>query len=86
MALHNVSPELQSTGPFFTVQQIANRHPAFTVRTLRHWIANAKDRDCWSGRQKTTVPGNGFARVILRKGRRIFIDETALFEWLRQGS
>jgi hypothetical protein len=84
MALHQIRPAPQPTGPFYTIQQISQRHPAFTVRTLRHWIANGKDRVSWRGRQKIIIPGNGFARVILRKGRRIFIDETAFFDWLRQ--
>jgi hypothetical protein len=69
-------------GPFFTVQQIAERHPAFSVRTLRHWISNAADRRAWKNRQAVVLPGNGFDRVIVRKGRRIFINEAALFAWL----
>jgi hypothetical protein len=69
-------------GPFFTVQQIAERHPAFTVRTLRHWIFNAANRRAWKDRQAVVIPGNGFDRVIVRKGRRVFINEAALFAWL----
>jgi hypothetical protein len=74
-----------SIGPFFTVQQIAERHPAFTVRTLRHWIFNATNRRAWKDRRAVVVPGNGFDRVIVRKGRRIFINEAALFAWLDRG-
>jgi hypothetical protein len=36
----------QSPAPpvFFTIKQIAERHPALTERTLRHWIFAALDR------------------------------------------
>jgi hypothetical protein len=77
-------PRRPGAGPFFTVQQIADRHPAFTVRTLRHWIFNAADRRAWKNRQAVVIPGNGFDRVIVRKGRRIFINEAALFAWLAE--
>jgi len=77
-------PQQHGVGPFFTVQQIADRHPAFTVRTLRHWIFNAADRRAWKNRQAVVIPGNGFDRVIVRKGRRIFINEAALFAWLAE--
>jgi hypothetical protein len=69
-------------GPYFTVQQIAARHPAFTVRTLRHWISNAPPRRAWQHRRVVIIPGNGFNTVFVRKGRRIFINEAALFAWL----
>jgi hypothetical protein len=68
------------------VQQIADRHPAFTVRTLRHWIFNAANRRAWKNRQAVVIPGNGFDRVIVRKGRRIFVNEAALFAWLARES
>jgi hypothetical protein len=74
-----------SPGPFYTVQQIAERHPAFTVRTLRHWIFKAEDRSSGRGERRIVLPGNGFSQVIVRKGRRVFIDEAALFEWLQGG-
>lgn len=79
-------PRLPDVGPFFTVKQIAERHPAFTVRTLRHWIFNAANRCSWKNRQAVVIPGNGFDRVIVRKGRRIFINEAALFAWLAETS
>ena len=72
----------QPARTFFTVQQIAQRHPAFTLRTLRHWIFNAKERYSWKDRQRVLVPGNGFDRVIVRLARRVYIDESALFDWL----
>jgi hypothetical protein len=69
---------------FFTLQQIAMRHPAFSMRTLRHWIYNAKDRKAWKGGKLTVLAGNGFDRVMVRKGRRIYIDEPALMDWLER--
>jgi hypothetical protein len=82
----NQPPASPGVGPFFTLQQIAERHPAFTVRTLRYWIVNAASRRTWKNQQAVIIPGNGFDRVIVRKGRRIFIDESALFAWLAQDS
>jgi len=28
------------------------------------------------------IPGNGFDQVVVRKGKKILIDEIALFDWL----
>src|ERR1700761_1935107 len=67
---------------FYTVRQIAERHPAFTERTLRHWIFSAQDRLTWSAGRRTLVPGNGFAKALVRRSRRVYIDERAMFEWL----
>jgi hypothetical protein len=69
---------------FYTLQQIADRHPAFTLRTLRHWIYNSKDRMAWKGGKPTVIPGNGFARAMIKVGQRIYIDEPALLEWLEE--
>jgi hypothetical protein len=80
MAHHVRSPHADRV--FYTVQQIAERHPAFGLRTLRHWIFNAKDRAAWKGGRRTVIPGNGFARVMVKHGRRIYIDELALVAWL----
>jgi hypothetical protein len=68
-----------------TVKQVAQRHPGIAERTLRHWIFNAKERRSWAGGCLEMVPGNGFDRVIVRKGTKILIDEFALFDWLEQG-
>lgn len=79
-----MSHSSQPLRTFYTVQQISERHPAFTARTLRHWIFCAKERYMWKDRRRVLVPGNGFDSVIVRMGRRIYIDEKALFEWLQQ--
>ena len=70
---------------FYTLQQIADRHPAFTLRTLRHWIYNSKDRMAWKDGKPTVIPGNGFARAMIKVGQRIYIDETGLLGWLEDG-
>lgn len=69
---------------FYTVRQIALRHPGFTVRTLRYWIFNSKERAGWKDRRRIPIPGNGFDRAMVRIGRRIYIDEEALFEWIAE--
>ena len=69
---------------FYTLQQIADRHPAFTLRTLRHWIYNSKDRLAWKDGKSTVIPGNGFGRAMIKVGQRIYIDEPALLEWLEK--
>jgi hypothetical protein len=78
-------PALQAP-VYFTIKQIAERHPALTERTLRHWVHFSVDRVYWHRRRRCVKPGNGFARVIVRKGPRIYIDEAALIAWLREGN
>jgi hypothetical protein len=68
-----------------TVKQISERHPGIAERTLRYWIFNARERRSWCRRQLITVPGNGFDRVMVRKGAKILIDEIALLDWLEKG-
>lgn len=66
----------------YSVKQIAERHPGISQRTLRHWIFNAKERRAWERGKVTIIPGNGFDAVMVRAGRKILIDEVALFRWL----
>ena len=80
--MSRASQHRAGTTAFFTLQQIAVRHPGFTTRTLRYWIAAAKDRYTWKDGSRKLIPGNGFDRVMVRRGRRIYIDEGALLEWL----
>ena len=67
-----------------TVRQVTERHPGISERTLRHWIFNAKERRSWNAGTVEMIPGNGFDRVMVRKGTKILIDEFALFDWLNQ--
>lgn len=61
-----------------TILQFANKHPAFPQRTLRDFIYKSKPRKLKAGPTRA----NGFARVIVRHGTRILIDEEAFFFWL----
>lgn len=64
-----------------SVKQVSERHPGISERTLRHWIFNSRERR--SGRGNIhRISGNGFAKVMFRKGRKILIDEQALLDWL----
>jgi hypothetical protein len=65
-----------------TVKQISELHPGISERTLRHWIFNAKERRSWEKGVAKMIPGNGFDQVMIRKGTKILIDETALLNWL----
>ncbi len=67
-----------------TVRQVTDKHPGITERTLRYWIFNAKERRSWTKGKLQMIPGNGFDRVMVRKGSKILIDEIALFDWLQQ--
>ena len=71
-----------STRRFLTVKQVTEYHPGISERTLRHWIFNAKERRSWEQGKVKIIPGNGFDRVMIRKGAKILIDEIALFDWL----
>jgi len=67
---------------FLTVKQVTECHPGISERTLRHWIFGAKERRSWEKGEVKMVSGNGFDRVMIRKGAKILIDEIALFHWL----
>ena len=51
-----------------TVRQHAEHYPSFTEAALRKLIFNAEE--------------NGFARVLVRVGRRIYIDESEFVTWI----
>jgi hypothetical protein len=65
----------------FTVQQFAERRPAWSPPALRSLILNAKDRLSSRGER---IGGNGLAEAgaIVRVGRRVLIDEEAFFRWI----
>jgi hypothetical protein len=71
---------MKNSRTLLSVKQVSERHPGISERTLRHWIFNSKRRHASKG----SVAGNGFDRVMLRKGRKILIDETELLEWLKE--
>ncbi len=57
-----------------TVNQLVADNPAFTPGGLRWDILNA---------EKNGLAAKG---AILRKGRRVYLDEDLYFEWLREQS
>jgi len=66
----------------FTVEQFAERRPAWTESALRNLILNSADRVSSRGGER--IRGNGLAEAgaIVRLGRRVLIDEAAFFQWL----
>lgn len=52
-----------------TVKQFAAKHAAFSEASLRYHIFHEET--------------NGFSTVLMRVGRKILIDESAFFEWVK---
>ena len=72
----------QQTPKLYVVAAFAERHQSFTTQpALRNLILNAADRLNSRGEK---IPGNGLAEagVIVRLGRRVYIDEGRFFAWL----
>jgi hypothetical protein len=85
-AYRSLGMEANQGRRLYTVKQIAARHPGISERTLRHWIFNAKKRRAWERGMPTMIHGNGFDSAMVRAGRKILIDEVALFQWLESSS
>lgn len=68
--------------PIFPVEQFAERNPAFTSAALRNLIFKAEPRQSSRGE----IPGNGLIEcgAIIRVGRKVLIDESRFFEWVRR--
>lgn len=56
------------TRSFLTVRQFSQKHPAFPEGGLRYNIFHAEK--------------NGFAKCIRRIGRKVILDEQAVFRWV----
>lgn len=69
---------MTTTLPLYTIKQFTAENPAFSESTLRWLIFNSKERT----NSKGTIPGNGFDMVIMRIGRRIYIDEILFAKWI----
>jgi hypothetical protein len=59
-------------GPFFTVAQFEDRHPA-TKGRLRRWILHA-DAGC--------AGFDGLRGGVIRIGRSVMLDEASVLQWL----
>jgi hypothetical protein len=55
---------------FYTVEQFAQKYPAFTDSSLRWLLFNRAH--------------NGLAAAVVQLGRRVLIDEAAFVAWLRR--
>jgi hypothetical protein len=65
----------------FTVEQFADRRPAWSQPALRNLILNSVSRLNSRGER---IPGNGLAEsgAVVRVGRRVLIDESVFFRWI----
>lgn len=68
------------------VHQLVELMPALKERTVRHWIAQAQPLVVKSRGRKKTIPGNGLAPAILRKGKVVLVDVEKFVAWLYDGS
>ena len=71
---------MQREPRFFSVRQLAQRHPGFNEASLRWAIFNAKAPP---GTAAHDVYG-GFAPAIIKIGRRVLIDEDRFVAWVEQ--
>lgn len=81
----NAQPSTEQRPILLTQKQLCAAYPAIKLRTLRHWIAQARPREVSEGRVKRTIPGNGLEPALIRKGRSgqvSLIDERRFLEWL----
>lgn len=78
-AIRAAYPELQPP-PVFTVEQFAERNPAFTQAALRNLIFKAEPRQSTKGE----ISGNGLIEcgAIIRLGRKVLIHEARFFSWV----
>jgi hypothetical protein len=67
--------------PLVTVAQLVDAHPCLTTGGVRADIFGAAQRVSSKG----SVAGNGLAPAIIRKGRRVLLDEIGYFTWVRTG-
>lgn len=65
-----------------TVKQLAQLHPGFPEPRTRDLIYHAAPRISARGE---TIPANGFASCVIRRGRRVEIDLDALALWQEAG-
>jgi hypothetical protein len=81
-ALKAAYPDLPTRPTLYTVEQFAKAQPAFSAPSLRNLIFKAEARQSTKGE----IPGNGLIEcgAIVRIGRKVLIDETRFFEWVRR--
>jgi len=72
-----INTAIETTEPawsYFTVKQFSERHPAFTVGSLRALIFDGKT--------------NGLTEsgAVVRINRRVLVNESKFFSWLEMGN
>ena len=75
-----------SVPTLFTLPQFAEKHPAFSIQSLR-WIrfrAFPVERSFRDGKVED-VPPNGFAEAFVKVAGRVYVDEQRFFEIAEQG-
>lgn len=67
-----------------TPKELTSLYPSIKLRTLRYWIAHARNREVSRGGRRVTLPGNGLAPALIRKGRSVYIDLEGFRQWLEK--
>ncbi len=65
--MHN-SIETKQLPSLLTVNLFSEKHPSFTKSIIRSWLFYSTN--------------NGFDRCIVQIGRKVLINEVAVFEWI----
>jgi len=71
----------QNIPTLLTVRQFCLRHPAFTQGSLRWLIFKAASPDTDADHEHNAALNDALVRI----GRRVLIDESKFFEWVRCG-
>ena len=77
-------PQEPSLPRLFTPKELTAFYPSIKLRTLRYWITHARQREVSRGGRRTTLPGNGLAPALIRKGRIVYIDLEEFRQWLEK--
>jgi hypothetical protein len=64
-----------------TPKQLCDLYP-IKRRTLKYWLQHSAVRHISRDGKPETIPGNGLAPAIVRKGRIVLIDEVLFLAWL----
>lgn len=65
-----------------TLEQLHRLFPCYSTRTLRRWATAAAPHDVFVRGSRKTIPGNGLAPAIIRRGRVIVVDVDRFVKWL----
>lgn len=79
-AATRAAPPRLAPPPVYTVEQFAERNPAFTQAALRNLIFKAGSRQSTKGE----ISGNGLigCGAVIRLGRKVMLHEARFFAWV----